>query len=1282
MTNTSSSTLARYGGALLAVILATAVRLVLDPVLGDLFPFATMFLAVLVVAAYAGRGPALLTVGLGAIASVQFLLPPRGRFAVESLEARAGLVLYSAVGLGIAMLGGALRAAWLRAESSSEQDHRRREQLRITLDSIGDAVIVTDASGRVSSMNPVAEALTGWSSGQAIGQPVEVVFDIVSEVTGDKVDSPVGRVLREGVIVGLANHTSLIARDGTRRPIEDSGSPIRSGGEIIGVVLIFRDVTERRRQERELEDRERQFRTLAESVPQLVWMAEPDGHIFWYNRRWYDYTGTTPEQMEGWGWTSVHDPAELPRVIERWGASIATGEPLDMVFPLRDRHGVFRPFLTRVEPVRDEQGRVTRWFGTNTDVTEAKRAEEEVREARSRLESTLAAGEIGTWEYDLVNDVVRADRNLARIYGVTPEGSMEGPVDLYMEIIHPDDRRRVLETVAQAIETGQVYEAEYRLVMPDRSIRWVVARGRVEKDESGRATRLPGVVVDITAQRLAEERERRLAEAAAEANAKFRAFFDQGAIFAAILDLNGVIIETNRLAWAGCGFAREQVIDRPFWEGPWWTPSAGLPERIRAASLQAAGGRIFREELPYFVADGGERIADVIILPIKDESGRVMFLAPTGTDITDRKRAEQALQESEGRFRQVADTMPQIVWVTRPDGFHEYYNRRWYEYIGCTPEECLGHGWNAPLHPDDRQRSIDRWSHSLRTGDPYEIEYRFRSKEGKYRWFLGRALPVRDDSGTIVKWFGTCTDIEDFKRAEADRQKFVTLAENSLDFIGICDLQGIPFYINRAGLEMVGLGGIEEARRATLGDFFFPEDQPWIQDQFIPEVLKEGHGEVEVRFRNFRTGEARWMAYKVLTLADADGRISSLATVSQDVTDRRRLEDDLRTLAADLSEADRRKDEFLATLAHELRNPMAPIRNSLRIMRLAGEDRATVEESRSLIERQVKHMVRLIDDLMDVSRITRDKLELRREMVDLASIIRNAVDTSLPLVEASRHALTLTLPEEPILLDADLTRLSQVFANLLNNAAKYTEPGGEIALIAERQGGEAVVSVIDNGVGIPAEMLPRVFEMFTQVDRTLERSQGGLGIGLMLVRTLVEMHGGSVDVQSEGQGLGCRFVVRLPIVESVPRSREVPEAGPESADPPTARRVLVVDDNRDSARTLVRLLKLMGHQASIAYDGGEALTVADRERPEVILLDIGLPVINGYEVARTIRDRPWGRDVAIVALTGWGQEGDRRRSKEAGIDRHLVKPVDPDALEGLFRQLRPGQDDAPSDKNG
>jgi signal transduction histidine kinase len=365
-------------------------------------------------------------------------------------------------------------------------------------------------------------------------------------------------------------------------------------------------------------------------------------------------------------------------------------------------------------------------------------------------------------------------------------------------------------------------------------------------------------------------------------------------------------------------------------------------------------------------------------------------------------------------------------------------------------------------------------------------------------------------------------------------------------------------------------------------------------------------------------------------------------------------------------ETDRRKDEFLATLAHELRTPLAPIRNSLHILRMAGGDRGVAERMYEMMERQVNHMVRLVDDLMEVSRITRGKIDLRKEPVDLAAVVHSAVETSKPLIEAARHQLAVTLPDEPLILDADPVRLAQVLANLLNNAAKYTPEGGRIWLTARRAGSNAEVSVRDSGTGIPAEMLPKVFDLFMQVERTYSRAQGGLGIGLTLVRSLVSLHGGSVEARSEGPGRGSELVVRLPLAAGLAPLQDSRDARPAAVAP---RRILVVDDNRDAADSLGMLLKFLGADVCTANDGPAALEAFRTYRPSVMLLDIGLPEMDGYEVARRTRQQPEGGDVTLIALTGWGQEEDRRRSREAGIDHHLVKPVDLGVLEKLLATL-------------
>jgi len=373
----------------------------------------------------------------------------------------------------------------------------------------------------------------------------------------------------------------------------------------------------------------------------------------------------------------------------------------------------------------------------------------------------------------------------------------------------------------------------------------------------------------------------------------------------------------------------------------------------------------------------------------------------------------------------------------------------------------------------------------------------------------------------------------------------------------------------------------------------------------------------------------------------------------------------LRTRADELAAANRHKDEFMATLAHELRNPLAPISNAVHYLGMDGLKITDVKTARDVIARQVIIMVRLIDDLLDVSRISRNTLGIRKERVELATVLESALESSRPLIEKSGHELTVSLPTESVQLNADPIRLAQAFLNLLNNSAKYTNAGGRIWLTAERQGSDAVVSVRDNGVGIPADMLARIFDLFTQVGDPLERSQGGLGIGLTLVRRLVEMHDGTIEAQSSGPDEGSEFLVRLPVFVQAPQEPPPESDGPK-ATALSGRRILVVDDNRDSADSLGMLLRIKGNDVRTAYDGPEALEAAAAFLPELIMLDIGLPKLNGFEVARRIRQQPQGREMMLVALTGWGQDDDRRLSLEAGFDFHVVKPVDLAALEILL----------------
>ena len=453
----------------------------------------------------------------------------------------------------------------------------------------------------------------------------------------------------------------------------------------------------------------------------------------------------------------------------------------------------------------------------------------------------------------------------------------------------------------------------------------------------------------------------------------------------------------------------------------------------------------------------------------------------------------------------------------------------------------------------------------------------------------------------------------------------------------------------------------EKLLTSTMRDVTHAEDRDDVEG--LLRRLMRGELETFSGERRFvrRDGETIWVKLSI-TVARDEHQLPRGVAVIEDVTERKHAEEDLR-------EADRRKDEFLATLAHELRNPLAPIRNSLHIFRMVGIKDPTVERVAEMMERQVEHMVRMVDDLLEVSRISRGKIELRKERVELASVLRTAVDASLPLIEGAKHKFVVNLPEESLPLDADPVRLSQVFANLLNNAAKYTPEGGEIAMTVTAESGVAIVCVRDNGEGIPPGMLNRVFNMFTQVN-TGVRAQGGLGIGLTLARTLVHLHGGTIEAHSEGKGKGCEFTVRLPLAAPVLVAPADPAAAA-SSEPLKLKRVLVVDDNRDAADSLGMLLQFLGAEVMVVHDGPSALDAMKSFKPAVILLDIGMPEMNGLEVARRVREDPTHGPVVLVALTGWGQREDRRRTHEAGFDYHLVKPADVGTLQNILAVREP-----------
>jgi len=714
--------------------------------------------------------------------------------------------------------------------------------------------------------------------------------------------------------------------------------------------------------------------------------------------------------------------------------------------------------------------------------------------------------------------------------------------------------------------------------------------------------------------------------------------------------------------------------------------------------------------------DGRECQIDNSAAPIRDDSNKIVGSVLVFRDVSALKRSQKALTESEGRFRQLADAQPQIVWTARADGTIDYMNLQWTEFTGL-PATAGNAGWAQVVHPEDMAVARERWATSVRIGVPFEMELRLLEQHThSYRWHLLRTVPAHDDAANVVRWFGTGTDIHQQKRA-AESSRY--LAEASATLAGVVDFEStlqkvaslaVPYFADWSAVDVANDDGTfrrlavahENSDKVALAHALtrdYPPDpdapggafavfrtgQSEIVAEISDEMLVQGTQDARhlelIRSLGLRSYICVPLVVSgepigVLTFATAEsGRAYTdldLALATE-LAQRAGVALENFRLYEALRDADRRKDEFLATLAHELRNPLAPIRNSLQILKMPQVDAETVEKSRLMMERQVHHLVRLVDDLLDVSRVMRGKIELRKERIEVATVVARAFETVQPLIDAQGHRLEVSLPSESLLVEVDPVRIAQVVGNLLTNAAKYSDSNRSIWLTAARVGGEAELRVRDTGIGIASNMLAHIFELFVQVDQASTRAQGGLGIGLTLVKNLVEMHHGRVEARSAGLGEGSEFIVRLPLAAQ--RSSDRPtEAGTDGAlhlpTPPSVVRLLVVDDNEDAAVSLATLLRCQGHEVRVAHSGVSALELTTVYVPDVILLDIGMPGMDGYEVARRMRARPALQKVVLAALTGWGQQSDRRRTAAAGFDHHLVKPLEPTAIERLLAGLK------------
>lgn len=612
---------------------------------------------------------------------------------------------------------------------------------------------------------------------------------------------------------------------------------------------------------------------------------------------------------------------------------------------------------------------------------------------------------------------------------------------------------------------------------------------------------------------------------------------------------------------------------------------------------------------------------------------------------------EQALHKSERRFREMIDSLPTAIYTTDAQNGAFVHVR---PVIGRKLDEAMRILWPEEIAAE----IIANFRRTLETGEPYHSRDFVNLRADKeqvegYEWQLHQTTLPDGRKGVICYYFDSTALRDAERRTRESEQRYRLATRATRDVVWDWDMLRDEMTWSEALHTVFGYPPQEAGR--VIHDAFqwwtahlHPDDRERVGSSF-KAASSAGEDNWIEEYRFLRADGSYANTYGAAFIAyDEERKPIRLIGAMTDITERHQFEQRLK-------EADRRKDEFLGMLAHELRNPLAPIRTGLHLMQAAGDNRQLIEECQAIMQRQLEYMVRLIDDLMDVSRISRGKISLRRERIELAPIVHTAVEGSRPLIETNKHTLTINIPPEPIYINADATRLAQVIGNLLTNAAKYTQDGGHIELAVERQGDQAIISVKDNGQGIAPSMLTDIFELFMQVDWSVERSQGGLGIGLTLVKNLVELHGGTVEARSSGAEQGSEFIVRLPTLKQAPqRPQEPADDGQEIA----PRRILVVDDNVDAADSLAMLLKQTGHEVHIAYDGPKAIELAAKVQPGVILLDIGMPGLSGYDVCRRIREQAWGKEVFIIALTGRGQPEDRQKSHKAGFNAHLVKPVD------------------------
>lgn len=1032
------------------------------------------------------------------------------------------------------------------------------------------------------------------------------------------------------------------------------------------------------------------FRELAGVIPHLVWLANSNGEILYYSSQVTKFQGIKQNEDGTWHWAPVVHPDERQKTVDAWQHSMRTGETYQCEHRVKMRNGEYHWHLSRAQLGQDGM-----WYGTATDIHELKGVETQLQDLTGRFQTALEASQIVVFNQD-------CNLRYTWIHNPTPGytvASVLGKTD--SDLLDEREEAEQLEQIKRGVITSGVpARMEVSLTHTDQR-RWFDLMVQPQHDMERNIAGVTCVAVDIT-RRKQIERELEISES------RFRQIYENAATGIAIVDFDGTYVHCNKAYLNIVGYSEQELTHIKVFE--LFHPDDRQENLEQIQTLISGEKSSYEMENRIIHHDGRTLWVHKFVSVYRDDKGEPCHMVALITDVTERRRAErnrETLAELAEAFAPIS-TADQIV--NRSSDILQ--RRLGVVKIGCydiLAQPASSNTFVARMHPacGDSQADVNLGNfltadalNRLKAGEVIVVDdihtshetaslaeaYKDEniksmilvpaiSSEGwTFMLCAGDVQPRRwlADETELLQEVATRINLslersrtEESLRASEDR--FRKTFEHAAMGVAHIGLDGQWLRANDRYCEILGYRQ-EELLAKRFADVTHPDDidGDWAQ------AIRLKSGEInryslEKRYIR-KDGSTVPVILTASLIRKQNGDPDYFVAVAEDITLRKQAEDSLR-------EQDRRKEEFLATLAHELRNPLAPIRTGLEIMKLADNNPKLMEETRLTMERQTLQLISIVDDLLDVSRISHGKLTLRESRIQLSGIVRDTVESCRPMVDAAGHTLKITLPSEPVWLFGDSNRLTQILANLVSNAVKYTPRNGEISLEAQVIERDVEITVSDNGIGIPKDMLGRIFEMFTQIQHPGDEGYTGLGIGLTLVKNLVELHRGTIEVDSDGVGRGSKFTVRLPIPQSTAAEPEVPKSQAAGALPkkerekiPSAakRRVLVVDDNQSAAKMLGMVIRMDGNEVRLAGDGFEAIEVAEQFAPHVIFMDIGMPKLDGYGAAERIRRESWGKEIVLIALTGWGQDSDREKTHAAGFDHHLVKPAEPTEIARLL----------------